>query len=170
MRLPTSSRMGSRAGMRAGSFLSHPRFNHPTQALYRVAPSRGRDSSGDTVNTLLKGLVTFVALCFGFGLVVAGGAMTTAAGDSEVVGKRDEDGVELVLVANDDDDGDDNSRNSRDGASRSKDATNSRFSAVSRDRDRSRGDLTRDMTRDGGDRTRDFSRNLTNDRSRNDTR
>jgi len=41
---------------------------------------------------------------------------------------------------------------------------------MSRDRDRSRGDLTKDWTRDGGDRTRDHSKNQTNDRSRNDTR
>jgi hypothetical protein len=49
--------------------------------------------------------------------------------------------------------------------------TDSRHSAVSRDRDRSRGDLTKDRTRDGkGDATRDHSRNHTNDKSRNDTR
>ncbi len=48
--------------------------------------------------------------------------------------------------------------------------TNSRFTAVSRDRDRSRSDKTRDWTRDGGDRTRDWSANKTNDKSRADTR
>ena len=42
---------------------------------------------------------------------------------------------------------------------------------VSRDRDRSRGDLTRDRTKDGpGGSKRDWSGGNTNDRSRNDTR
>ena len=41
---------------------------------------------------------------------------------------------------------------------------------MSRDRDRSRGDMTKDGTRDGGDRTRDLTPNLTNDSSKNDTR
>lgn len=50
------------------------------------------------------------------------------------------------------------------------DGTRSNYSAVSRDRDRSRGDLTKDFTRDGGDLTRDLTRNSTNDKSRNDTR
>jgi hypothetical protein len=51
------------------------------------------------------------------------------------------------------------------------DSTNSRFTAVSRDRDLSRSDKTRDWTKDGsGDRKRDWSANKTNDRSRNDTR
>jgi hypothetical protein len=50
------------------------------------------------------------------------------------------------------------------------DATRSNYTAVSRDRDHSRADLTKDFTRDGGDHTRDFSRNLTNDNTRNDTR
>lgn len=50
------------------------------------------------------------------------------------------------------------------------DMTNSRFTAVSRDGELSRGDLTRDWTMDGGDRTIDLTPNLTNDKSRNDTR
>jgi hypothetical protein len=50
------------------------------------------------------------------------------------------------------------------------DGTRSNYSAVSRDRDRSRADLTRDLTRDGGDLTRDLTQNQTNDASRNDTR
>ncbi|MGQ0632230.1 MAG: hypothetical protein ACT4P1_14505 [Sporichthyaceae bacterium] len=53
----------------------------------------------------------------------------------------------------------------------SHDATNSKFSKVSRDRDISRGDLTRDLTNDGkGKNNVDDSRNSTNDQSRNDTR
>ena len=50
------------------------------------------------------------------------------------------------------------------------DGTNSNFTDVSRDNDRSRSDKTKDWTRDGGDRTRDHSNNQTNDGSRNDTR
>ena len=70
----------------------------------------------------------------------------------------------------------DNSRNATDDGSRndsraSQDGTGSGYTAVSADRDRSRGDKSRDWTRDGqGDRTRDFSQNRTNDRSRGDTR
>ena len=57
------------------------------------------------------------------------------------------------------------------GSSRSgHDGTNSRITDASRNRDRSHGDLTRDFTRDGGTHTRDLTPNLTNDRSRNDTR
>lgn len=93
--------------------------------------------------------------------------------------KREDTAVELVLVADDDDDdtnentdgatfeGDDTNSRSRE----TNDNTNSRFSAVSRDRDVSRGDKTRDWTNDGaGDKKRDWSANSTNDRSRNDTR
>jgi hypothetical protein len=51
------------------------------------------------------------------------------------------------------------------------DNTRSNYSNVSRDRDRSRGDLTRDLTRDGGNGpTRDLTADSTNDKSRNDTR
>lgn len=51
------------------------------------------------------------------------------------------------------------------------DNTRSNYSKVSRDRDRSRGDLTRDLTRDGGNgQTRDLTADSTNDKSRNDTR
>lgn len=60
---------------------------------------------------------------------------------------------------------------SRNDSRGSQDRTGDGFSAVSRDKDRSRGDRTRDWTRDGdGDRTRDFSQNRTNDGSRGDTR
>ena len=50
------------------------------------------------------------------------------------------------------------------------DLTNSKFTAVSQDRDVSAGDKTKDRTMDGGDPTRDLTPNLTNDKSRNDTR
>ena len=99
--------------------------------------------------------------------------VTSAFADDTAV-KRDEDTPDVVLVADEDDDdtadrGDDTRSRNTSGVN-SNDGTNSRHSAVSRDRDRSRGDKTRDFTRDGGDRTRDRSAGHTNDRSRNDTR
>lgn len=98
-------------------------------------------------------------------------ASIVATSNEEVV-KRDDDAPSLVLVADDDDDDTfDDDTDSRTGASAStNDSTRSNVTAVSRDRDLSRGDKTRDWTRDGGDRTRDWSANRTNDRSRNDTR
>ena len=50
------------------------------------------------------------------------------------------------------------------------DNTDSGYSNVSRDEDRSRGDRTMDQTNDGGDPTRDRTSNSTNDNSLNDTR
>lgn len=99
-------------------------------------------------------------------------SLSSVAASAEDGLKRDEDSVELVLATDDDDDDDSNSGASNTGSSRSgPDATNSRVTEVSRDRDLSRGDKTRDWTTDGpGDRTRDWSANKTNDRSRNDTR
>ena len=99
------------------------------------------------------------------------------ASDDVTVKRNDDDSAELVMVADDDEmnpAGDTNSgtntRSRNTSGVNSNDGTNSRHTAVSRDRDRSRGDLTKDWTRDGGDRTRDHSKNRTNDRSRNDTR
>ncbi|MGH2808567.1 MAG: hypothetical protein ACRDKT_14975 [Actinomycetota bacterium] len=97
----------------------------------------------------------------------AGTALAAGDDDPKVVLRRDDDAAEVVAV-DDDDDGDDSTA-ATSGVD-SNDGTNSRYTDVSRDRDRSRGDLTRDRTRDGGDRTRDWSRHHTNDRSRNDTR
>jgi hypothetical protein len=111
------------------------------------------------------------------GAIAASGA-TAAPDEIDPVAKREEN-LNLVLTAADDDDddastgggSDDTSVSvNRDATGVSRDATNSRFTRVSRDRDYSRGDLTRDWTRDGGDPTRDYSENRTNDRSRNDTR
>jgi hypothetical protein len=99
--------------------------------------------------------------------VPAGGAI--AGERDEAAFRRDDDYSEVVAVS--DDDGDDTDTNSRHSSGvDSNDRTGSGHSAVSRDRDRSRGDRTRDWTRDGGDRTRDWTGNHTNDRSRNDTR
>jgi hypothetical protein len=108
--------------------------------------------------------------------------ISSAFADDSVTLKRDDDGADLVLVADEDDDGldpaagtntggtGDNTRSRNTSGVNSNDGTNSRNTPVSRDRDRSRGDLTKDWTRDGGDRTRDHSKLKTNDRSRNDTR
>ena len=99
---------------------------------------------------------------------------TSALADGTSAVKRDDDSPEIVLVADQDDDdtndGSGTNTRSRSRTGNSNDGTNSRHSAVSRDRDHSRGDLTKDRTRDGGDRTRDWSAHQTNDRSRNDTR
>jgi hypothetical protein len=93
--------------------------------------------------------------------------------------RNDDDGPELVMVAADDevdpgafkaDVTKTNTRSAVTSGVNSNDNTNSRVTGVSRDRDKSRGDLTKDWTRDGGDKTRDHSANRTNDRSRNDTR
>lgn len=117
------------------------------------------------------------------GLVGATGSLSSAAdqavpGSDQAVVKREDQVAELVLVSDDDDDDTNDATNSRvskstagTGSSRSRaDGTNSRYTAVSRDRDLSRGDKTKDWTQDGGDRTRDLTPNLTNDKSRNDTR
>ena len=115
---------------------------------------------------------------FGTATLLAAGLLYTSASaaDSDLV-KREEDRVDLVLVddRDDDDTNDDTSTGGNTGADsgtgNSNDATNSRFTGVSRDRDSSRGDKTRDWTRDGaGGDKRDWSGNKTNDRSRNDTR
>lgn len=124
-------------------------------------------------------------------LALAGGVtaglvawQTPALASADEAYKRSDDTPDVVLAVDDEDDDDtfgreaasrDNTSFSRTtrgtGSSRSRrDGTNSRYSRVSRDRDRSRGDRTKDWTRDGGDRTRDRSRGATNDRSRNDTR
>ena len=123
----------------------------------------------------------------------------TASADDAPVNKRDDDDPDLVLVSADDDDDDTGLNRQRELTDRTaqtrsratntgtntgntntgtgtrsgdqNDGTNSRWSKVSRDRDKSRGDLTRDLTTDGpGKQKRDWSANQTNDRSRNDTR
>lgn len=94
-------------------------------------------------------------------------------GDDDAFVKREEHVSELALVADDDDDdtNDDSDTNTNTGNSRAtNDNTRSNVTAMSRDRDHSRSDKTKDFTRDGGDGTRDITPNLTNDRSRNDTR
>jgi len=99
------------------------------------------------------------------------GAGAMASERDNAAYRRDDDYSEVVVQLSDDDGGDDSNDNSRfTSRVNSRDRTGSGHSAVSRDRDRSRGDRTRDRTRDGGDRTRDRTGNHTNDRSRHDTR
>jgi len=129
---------------------------------------------GTTMNPLRAGVIAFA------GLVGAGALAwpTLAAPQADGYLKRDEQGTDLVLVADDDDDtndratGDTATRSRNTGISRStRDNTRSNFTRVSRDRDRSRSDKTRDKTYDGkGGEKRDWSGNTTNDRSRNDSR
>ena len=105
-------------------------------------------------------------------IVMPAGVASAGQSDQQdnVVLRRDEDGTDIVAL-DDDDDGNSNSNDGFSSGVDSNDGTGSGHSAVSRDRDRSRGDLTRDRTRDGaGGVKRDWSGGHTNDRSRNDTR
>jgi hypothetical protein len=146
--------------------------------LVQIAPPIGEH----IMKKILLPLGTMtVAGAVALGLLGTPGATAADGRDDAVYVKREEKVGSLVL-ADDDNEDDDTNSNSRTrskaskstrgtGSSRSRaDGTNSRYTKVSRDRDRSRGDKTRDWTRDGGDRTRDLTPNLTNDRSRNDTR
>lgn len=107
--------------------------------------------------------------------------LQTPVVQADEAAKREDDAVEMVLVADDDDadtndDTNDNTNTVSKGtknsfnSKKSRDNTNSKHSKVSRDKDRSRGDKTRDWTNDGGKKKRDWSANKTNDRSKNDTR
>lgn len=129
-----------------------------------------------SMHTLVKAGIIGTAGLVGGGLMALG--VSSASADDAGYQRHDDD-TEIVTTVDDDDDDDTRDRTrSRDTATRnsinsraSRDATNSRFSKVSRDKDRSRGDLTRDMTSDGpGKQKRDWSANSTNDSSRNDTR
>jgi hypothetical protein len=110
-----------------------------------------------------------------FGPVGAAIASGDDARHESVVFKREEDVDEVATpFAGGDDDDDTNTGGggtSFTSGVHSGDGTNSRMTSVSRDRDRSRGDLTKDRTKDGpGISTRDRSRHQTNDRSKHDTR
>jgi hypothetical protein len=115
-------------------------------------------------------------------------AVLGPVGAAIAVDETDDSDREAVVFKREDDDdevqtpftrgGDDDDTNTGNGGGtsftsgvNSNDGTNSRVTSVSRDRDRSRGDLTRDRTKDGpGTKTRDRSRHRTNDRSKHDTR
>lgn len=142
----------------------------------------------------IKLLTTATLAAAGVVLTGAVAVPTVALGDNAV--KRDEDTPDVVLVEEEDDDdtattgaggatttagetgtNDDtrtNTGNTDTGTETSSgdqnDPTNSRVTAVSRDKDLSQGDLTRDWTQDGpGPMTLDTSQS-TNDASKNDTR
>jgi hypothetical protein len=138
------------------------------------------------MKALMRTGIATLATTVGAGLVVVGVGAANAGSDDQVYGKREDGAKEWVLTADDDDDNGRDGTNtrtrsrskasggtqhSRESSGRSGDRTGSRHSGASRDRDHSRGDKSRDWTRDGkGSAKRDFSANLTNDRSRNDTR
>ena len=126
-------------------------------------------------------IVTFaVAAAFAvLGPIGSALAATDGRTDTQIVLRDEDDDAGLATlerdddpddVADDTDDGGGDSNSATSGVN-SNDGTNSRYTSVSRNRDRSRGDLTRDRTKDGpGGATRDRSAHHTNDRSRNDTR
>ena len=126
---------------------------------------------------LYRAMIAAFAALLGFGLFAT---TATSASAHDVVANRDDSATVLLSEDddNDDDDDDDADTNSDLGATDvntdasgvSNDATNSRVTGVTNDRDISQGDLTVDRTMDGGDPTRDFSQNHTNDASKNDTR
>lgn len=124
-------------------------------------------------------IVTFLLA----GAVVLGGPVSVVLADDAPKGREreafirrdDDDDAELAVAERDDDSGDSGGGDTDSGGFTSgidsNDGTNSRHTNVTRDKDRSRGDLTRDRTKDGpGGPTRDRSRHQTNDRSRNDSR
>jgi hypothetical protein len=150
------------------------------------------------IRTLLSLAISGLAGVLALGLVAMNGP-ANAAGDTDAYVKRVDRSSDLVTVDGDDDDEDDETATNsgtgtgagngtagtnsvtvgqtgtdtgtNTGSSNSTDdGTGSRLTAVSREDDASRGDLTKDFTTDGGDRTRDLTPNLTNDQSRNDTR
>jgi hypothetical protein len=87
--------------------------------------------------------------------------------------RDDESENELAVAERDDDSGDSGGGDSGGFTSgvNSNDAMGSRFTPVTWDKDRSRGDLTRDRTDDGaGGPKRDWSRHQTNDWTRHDSR
>lgn len=124
------------------------------------------------MQALLRAAIAAFAALLGLGLfaLVQSGPATA----DDVVATR-QDGIAL-LHEDSGDDGDDNDDGDDDPATfdsrtgESNDATGSRVTAVSRDRDISNDDLTKDRTMDGGDPTRDLTQNHTNDNTRNDTR
>ena len=165
-----------RALMRVVSSAPHITFIGLSQTLPRQQDMTGSGPrKGNHMKKTLISLST-LALAGGVSLGVLGLNAAAAADDSDAYVKREEKTSSLALAADDNDDDDTNTRTRTGGTdntgnSRSRaDGTNSRVTGVSRDQDRSRGDLTRDWTRDGGDLTRDLTADLTNDKSRNDTR
>ena len=123
------------------------------------------------MNKLARGAILVLAALFAFGTFSVAYA-AGARGTDDYAAQRENDGAELLTVADDDDDGpDDDDTSSFSSGVNSNDGTGSGHTPVSRDRDRSRGDKTRDRTYDGkGGKKRDWSGGHTNDRSRRDSR
>ena len=118
-------------------------------------------------------MIVLLALMLALGTMAAGAVAAQETISSEAVLSREDDWSE----GSDEEDDDGSGATSHGGSGgftsgvNSNDATNSRFTPVTYDKDRSRGDLTRDWTQDGaGGGKRDWSRHQTNDRSRNDSR
>jgi hypothetical protein len=123
--------------------------------------------TNETRRKTMLGRAAVASLALGVMLTPA----VALANTDDLVLRRDEEGTEVAVVEDDDFTGNTGGDDTNDDSTGdSDDATGSRHTGVSRDRDRSRGDLTRDWTRDGGDQTRDHSRGHTNDKTRNDTR
>jgi len=127
---------------------------------------------------LLRAATAAFAAILGFGLFAAVQSTTASADD---LSTKPEDSVSVLSTDDGDDDEDEDEDEdpdtdagatdvNTDASGVSNDATSSRVTSVSRDRDVSNGDLTKDRTMDGGDPTRDLTQNHTNDQSRNDTR
>ena len=124
---------------------------------------------------IARTMTVALALVLGLSLTALGASAARDSGADQAVLSREED-LQDLRHENDDRDGGtgtgggtNGTFNSRTG--NSNDGTNSRVTAVSRDRDFSRDDLTRDRTDDGrGKIKRDWTKNHTNDRTRNDTR
>jgi hypothetical protein len=115
------------------------------------------------------GRYLIVTMAFVFGAAMPLGALTGEAENPAVV--RDEDLVVMTVSEDDDDDTNDDSNSGFTSGQNSNDKTNSKHTAVTKDKDRSSGDLTRDKTKDGpGGKKRDWTKNKTNDNSKRDTR
>jgi len=96
------------------------------------------------MNIVLRTLTGLLAAVFGAGLFLVATPTATSA-DPVTLTKREHAAAELVTVDDDDDGGRDDTSNSGTGQTKTgRDNTNSRVTAVSRDRDLSRRDLTKD--------------------------
>lgn len=120
------------------------------------------------MQALFRAVVALLAAVLGLGLF----AFTSSPASADDVAATRQDGVTLFHDDDDDDDddGDDDTDSTFDSnTGESHDATGSKETAVSKDRDLSVDDNTTDKTMDGGDPTIDRSQNRTNDKSKNDT-
>jgi hypothetical protein len=130
-------------------------------------------ANGREMHMAARVIVALMTAVLGIGLM---GTAVAAGSPSEPAVLREEDATEVVVAYDDDDDGQggntgNTGRSFKSGTGNSNDGTNSRVTGVSKDKDRSRDDLTKDWSKDGpGAKRRDWSRHQTNDASKNDTR